>query len=215
MKFGEFIFERKRIKISDKGKRIAVSKMDLEYICDKLGIDYHLLKFISSGSFGNSYRVGDKVLKLTSDKREAKSVNNLIKSGGNDSIVNYYSVNLYKNIYIILMDHITPVIEYYNDENIKEFISDCLTIIYDRFSKISYFTKEDLIKEISSDWEIKDGDRLHIDKIYKLYTDLKDLVKFPDIHIDNLGVDKIGNFILFDFTELLPVNKFNDPNLIQ
>lgn len=216
LKFEDFILEWKREYKKKKSnyftKRISISKIELESICDKLNIDYSLLKFISSGSFGNAYKIGDKVLKITSDKREAKSVNDIIKLGGNDSIVRYYSINIYKNNYIILMDYLNPLEAYIKDDNLKKMIVDCLDIIYDNWNSLSI---EELVEKISDKWVLNKYDFIYIDKVFNLYFNIKDLIRNPDIHIGNIGVDKEGRFLIFDFTELSSfIRKFDDPKIL-
>ena len=59
-------------------KSISLSKIELGDICQKLNIDINKVKFLSSGSYGNVYSFDNKVLKVTTDKREAKMALDLI-----------------------------------------------------------------------------------------------------------------------------------------
>lgn len=65
-------------------------------ICQKLNLNTSDIKYIGSGSYGNAYKVGNKVVKITTHKDEAKSIFDLIKKNiETDNIVKYYSVNIY------------------------------------------------------------------------------------------------------------------------
>lgn len=52
-------------------KTLRISYIHLNEICKLLRLDINNIKFLSSGYYGNAYRIGDKVLKITNDLREA------------------------------------------------------------------------------------------------------------------------------------------------
>ena len=211
--------EYKKIKSNYYTKRIPISKIQLEDICDKLDLSNKDIKFLSSGRYGNAYRIGDKVLKITTDKTEANSISSLISSNiNNDSIVKYYSINRYKLgkefVYVILMDYLKPIMDYISNNGYYNFINLILDIIYDNWNDMSISKfNEHIEKEYSIDRLPKLAKDI-ISKFWKLYNDLKHLKKCPDLHYNNLGIDKNGNIVMFDFTDFRRMKKFDAPNII-
>mgnify|MGYP003563412001 FL=1 len=177
------------------------------------------IKFLSSGKYGNAYKIDDKVLKITSDKTEANSISNLISSNiSNKSIVKYYSINRYKLgsewVYIILMDYLTPIMDYINNSNYYDFTTTICNIIYDNWDEMSILEFNEYIEEIYSLNKLPKLAKNIISKFWKLYNDLKYLKKCPDLHYNNLGIDKNGNIVLFDFTDFKRIKKFDKPDII-
>lgn len=211
--------EYKKTKSNYYTKRIPISKIQLEDICDKLNLHNKNIKFLSSGKYGNAYKIDDKVLKITSDKTEANSISNLISSNiSNESIVKYYSINRYKLgsewVYIILMDYLTPIMDYINNSNYYDFTTTICNIIYDNWDEMSISEFNEYIEEIYSIDKLPKLAKDIISKFWKLYNDLKYLKKCPDLHYNNLGIDKNGNIVLFDFTDFKRINKFDKPDII-
>ena len=214
--------EYKKLKSNYWTKRISISKIQLEDICNKLNISSLKVKFLSSGKYGNAYKIGDKVLKITTDKTEANSISNLISNNiNNKSIVKYYSINQYKlnnqYVYVIVMDYLIPIMDYINKKtniNYNSFLNLLLDIIYEKWSDISKSEFNNLIEEHYSIDKIPKFSKELIDKIWKLYEDLHYLEKCPDLHIGNLGINKNEDIQLFDFNDLKNIRKFNKVNII-
>jgi len=200
-------------------KRININKIELRDICELMNLSFEDLNFLASGSFGNAYKIGDKVLKITTDKAEAQSVSKLL--GKNIKfIVKYYSVKMYKlkneYVYIILMDYVQTItdfiknnIPYKRHESYINFITDIIYIIWDN----NLIKKSDLIEKLKEkEWEInsKLGYFL-IDKFLELSKDMKFKV---DFHIDNIGINK-DRLVLFDFRGLKSPTKFDSPEILK
>ena len=215
--------EYKKLKSNYWTKRISISKIQLEDICNKLNIPSSKIKFLSSGKYGNAYKVGnDKVLKITTDKTEANTISNIIYSNiNNKSIVKYYSINQYKlnnqYVYIIVMDYLTPIMDYIKqktDKDYYDFLNLLLDIIYEKWMNISKSDFIDSIEDYYSIDKLPKFSKELIDKIWKIYSDLKYLEKCPDLHIGNLGINKNNDILLFDFNDLKSIRKFNNLNII-
>ena len=220
-----------------------------------LPLFFDTLKFLASGSLGNAYRVNDdKVLKITTDKKEAYSISKIMNSN-NKSIVKYYSINMYKlknnYVYLILMDYVLPLTEFiknkkYNIERNLNFIDSILDLVYTNWTKMN--TKDDFMKIIKEsnlgfyicpkcegsglDEESKkckkceDGqiflsgkklntfDKNMIDKVWELYQNLKDIIRWPDLHVYNIGI-KNNRLKFFDYTNNMPISKFDTPTIIK
>lgn len=217
MKFIKEWREYKKPKSDYYTKRINISKLELGDICALLNIK-EIPKFISSGRFGNAYKIGDKVLKISTDNREAKSVSTIINSGfDNDSIVKYHSINRYKLkhqfVYIIIMDWVESISEYlkkYKDSNLyKDFISDCCEAIYNNWKEIK---SKDFLREIINNWGWISED-FWIDRFWNLVNNLRE-TNYQDLHLDNLGIKK-GELVLFDYCDTDKVRKFDEPSIIS
>ena len=211
--------EYKKVKSNYYTKRIPISKIQLEDICDKLNLPSKNIKFLSSGKYGNAYKIDNKVLKITTDKTEANSISNLISSNiSNKSIVKYYSINRYKIgnefVYIILMDYLKPIMDNINNNNYYDFITLILDIIYDNWNNISISEFYEYIEEIYSIDKLPKLAKDLISKFWNLYNNLKYLEKCPDLHYNNLGIDKNNNIVIFDFTDFKKIKKFDKPYII-
>ena len=109
-------------------KTIKMSKVELDKICQKLNIKD--IEYISSGSYGDAYSFDDKVMKITTDKREAKFAYDFI--GVDDPhLIKYYNVYRYEKYYVIIMDKVTPLKQYLRSINYKnfEFLKNLIYII--------------------------------------------------------------------------------------
>lgn len=223
--FMEFLIELKEWKyLKPKGtygsKSILISKIELNNICQKINIDPKEMKFISSGSNGNAYSLGDKVLKITTDKREAKMAWDLIKND-NKSIVKYYSVWRYKSkgmFWIIIMDKLEELNEFINNhlKNKQGYIdlSNLATDII--FNKWGNLTKELYLKEIEDEYVLDTPfSKKLISQIWDCYFNLKEMPKL-DFHTYNLGYNKERVLVLFDITPINSrINRFDDIPIIN
>ncbi len=193
-------------------------------ICQKLNLKTDDIEYIASGFYGNAYKVGDKVLKITTHKDEAKSVYNLIKKDINSNgIVKYYSVNMYKlknqYVYVILMDYVLPLRKFltkkygslYKTE--EDLINYMLNIFYNYWRKLD--TKEHFVDLVNQEYQITHKTVVYfIDKMWDLYQGIKFLSSYPDLHIGNIGI-KDNKFIFFDYSRMVDVRKFNAPSIIK
>ena len=55
-------------------------------------MDFNDIEYISSGNYGDAYKINDKVLKITSDVREYVDVKNIIGKN-KPGIVKYFDAN--------------------------------------------------------------------------------------------------------------------------
>jgi hypothetical protein len=198
----------------------------LEDICSILNLPFDKIKFLSSGSFGNAYQIGDKVLKISLDKNEAKSVYDIINSSQKDGIVKYYDISRYKLggdqlVYVILMDYATPLDKYlvkmknWDIPELISYIEDITEIMRENWLDLE--SKEHFIQLISDEYEIPISGFIKdiIDKLWDLYLKIKKHTKsYPDLHPYNVGVKKDGSLVLFDFADLSTVKKFDQPRII-
>lgn len=216
-------FETKKSKSNYFTKRVPVTKLDLGHICDELGLPFDQLKFLSSGAFGNAYKIGDKVLKITSDKREASSVYDLIKTGQKKGVVNYYDILRYKlgreYVFVIVMDYVIPLDKYVNvnfkDSDTIDYLFSLCNVISVNWRKIE--SKNHFYELIEEEYEIPESGfaKMVTDKIWILYNKIKKYTEeYPDIHPYNMGVKSDGSLVLFDFTDLGYVRKFDQPRII-
>lgn len=227
-KFETFINESKESSKKPKSeyftKRIPITKLDLEHICDNLGLPFEKLKFLSAGSFGNAYKVGDKVLKISLDKTEAKSVYDLLQTGQSDAVIKYYDISRYKLgkgfVYVIVMDYATPLVKHITkikDEDITEFLETCVDIFFESWGKIE--SEEDFEERIQQEYSFDDLPKMAVQLVGKLWT-LYDTLKHefkecPDIHIHNIGIKEDGELVMFDYNSLETVRKFDQPRIID
>ena len=200
-------------------KSISLSKIELGDICQKLNIDINKVKFLSSGSYGNAYSFDNKVLKVTTDKREAKMASDLIKNA-NISVVKYYNVFRYQSkglmLWVIIMDRVEGLNDFFNKmkygrgyESLAYLATD---IIFHNWGSLE---KEDYINSIEEEYNLdKPFSKKLVTQIWNCYFNLKDLPKL-DFHNYNLGYNIDGELVLFDATPIKSrVNRFDEPNII-
>lgn len=215
--------ESKKSKSDYFTKRVPVTKLDLAHICEELGLQAEELKFLSSGAYGNAYKIGDKVLKITSDKKEAKSVYDLIQNGQKKGVVNYYDILRYKlgkgYVFVILMDYVTPLDKYANenvkDSDIMDYLFSLCEVIHINWRKIE--SKSHFYELIGEEYEVPESGftKMITDKVWVLYNKIKRYTEdYPDIHPYNMGLKSDGSLVLFDFADLGTVRKFDQPRII-
>jgi hypothetical protein len=201
-------------------KAINVSGIELNDICQKLKIN-EKASFISSGSFGNAYSIGDdRVLKITSDKREAKTAWDLIKAN-NPSIVKYSGVWRYQlrdgMAWVVLMEKVEPLQSYiknnlFRDRYMVELTDDALDLAYFNWNEISH---AEFISEIEKKWILNGSGKKIVNCIWDCYKSLKSF-SILDFHKGNLGFTKDGRLVLFDVSPLnLKVRRFDDVPILN
>lgn len=206
-------------------KRVPITKLDLEHICKNLNLPFEKLKFLSAGSFGNAYKVGDRVLKISTDKSEAKSVYDLLKrkKKQNESVIKYYDILRYRMnksyVYVIVMDYATPLVSYIKrvkDTDLEDFLEFCSDIFFDKWDELE--SEEQFIEMIQKEYDFDSLPKLGVHLVYKfwtLYTNLThEFDSCPDIHIHNLGLKEDGEIVMFDYSSLESVRKFDQPRII-
>jgi hypothetical protein len=200
-------------------KSISLSKIELGDICQKLNIDINKVKFLSSGSYGNAYSFDNKVLKVTTDKREAKMASDLIKNA-NISVVKYYNVFRYQSkglmLWVIIMDRVEVLNDFIDkmkyDQGYKSLVDLATDIIFYNWGSLE---KEEYINGIEEEYNLdKPFSKKLVTQIWNCYFNLKDLPKL-DFHNYNLGYNSDGELVLFDATPIKSrVNRFDEPNII-
>jgi hypothetical protein len=163
--------------------------------CKKLDVEY--VKYISSGSFGDAFEIKqngiDRVLKITTDREEAKIANTL-KGKDLPGIVKFHDVKRIKSKdlkrfenYLIIMDKVDPISNKRTLSQIKSIISK---IVDD-----DLFIIPDEIKNIPNS-KIKSELETIIDSLRKI--GIREEVS--DIQVQNLGIGKNNELILFDLS---------------
>jgi len=208
---------------SNYSKVINISKIELRDLCLKLNLNSNEMKYLGCGSYGNAYRVGDKVLKITEHKDEAKSVYNLIKHNFKiPGIVNYHSVNMFKHkneyLYVIVMDYVQPLNKFLekkfgNYHNQQKIIDYMLDIVWDKWDKLKLYNY--FVKLVGKKYDTDNRTIIYLmEKVWDLYQNLQPyLPKCPDLQTGNIGV-KDDKFIYYDYASCSYVRKYNDPSLI-
>jgi hypothetical protein len=84
-------------------------------IADEYGFDTKKLKYLGSGAFGSAYRIGKKVLKITSDHDEYMNANKLRRKSPTKYLINYYDARQIDQdgwYFALIMDYVKPIPEY-------------------------------------------------------------------------------------------------------
>lgn len=200
-----------------------ITKLEVRDLCIKLNLNPNDIKYLGSGTFGNAYKVGDKVLKITSHKNEAKSVYNLIKNNIKiPGIVNYYSVNMFKHkneyLYVIVMDYVQSLDNYlkkkYNNYNFEKILDYMLDILWKKWDKLKLYKY--FVKLVDREYNTDNKKNIYfMEKIWELYQNLQPyLPQCPDLHTGNIGV-KDNKFIYFDYASCEYVRKYSDPDILK
>lgn len=198
--------------INEEYKALKVTKIILDDVCKKFNLDSSKVKFLSSGSFGSAYSVGDSVLKITSDFREVNDVKPIIGKKIN-GVVKYYRLEKVEgtNYFAILMERVDPLYEWLSDKIksdkdfkiAKEVVNKILDIIYDNWNKVEKF--EEFEKKIKEYW-ILPKNTIYSNLVSKFWSFYKKIYKLSDkpfdAHIYNLGFDKDGDIVMFDYNKL-------------
>jgi hypothetical protein len=164
-------------------------------ICNKLNLKY--VKYVSSGSFGDVFEVSDngieKILKITTDREEAKIANS-IKGKNIPGIIKFYEVKRIRSEelerfenYLILMDKITPITD---EKTISKLNSIISKIVDDEL-----FIIPNAINRLPNS-KLK----LELEIIIKSLRKIGIKEEVSDIQIQNLGLDKNNRLILFDLS---------------
>jgi len=178
-------------------------------IAKKINRDF--INYIDTGSYGSAYRIdGYKVMKITTDEREAFTANRLIGKDTNN-IVEHYEVyqlecsDIEKPTYVIIMEFLITLDEY--SKNIRDFFDYFSAnynfedfFKYNDFStqSIKYF-KNKYFKECDNcilDNQVDEN----VEKLKKIAIDTKRHNIYPvDVHSGNLGFRIVGaDLIYFD-----------------
>jgi hypothetical protein len=156
-------------------------------------------KKLGSGNMGSVYMKNDKIYKLTEDEDEAIVSNGLMKSNVDfKHLPKVYSViklgeNEYgEDRYGIIRKKYTPLV------NVQG-LTDIIDLIKKYQKDIMYYIpnqKNDLPEEV------KENKKL-LNTIHGIINEFSTLNlpehKLLDFHLNNLGVDEVGNIVLFDF----------------
>lgn len=190
-------------------------------VAKKLG--YSKADYIKSGDNGCAYDIGDdKVLKLTTDRNEAKNANKLRQKPITKHIVNYYDVREFKinevesgglensngmthHVYAIVMDKVTPILEKYGytkDTRVWYSIKPCFfnPEYSDQDIREGFFGEEQSGKDMINMFLSQRKSMLNEFKKYHIIT--------KDFHLGNMGVDGEGNIVFFDIGAYSPHRTF-------
>lgn len=201
-----------------------ITKLELRDLCIKLRLNPNDIKYLGSGVFGNAYKVGDKVLKITKHKDEAKSVYDLIKNNIKiPGIVNYYSVNMFKHkreyLYVIVMDYVQSLDNFIKNKfdsykyNLHKFLNFIIDIIWEKWDKLKLY--EYFVKLVAKEYDTENKNIIYfMEKIWDLFINLQPyLPHCPDLHTGNIGV-KNNKFIYYDYARCEYIRKYSDPSIL-
>lgn len=206
-------------------KVIDISKVEIRNLCIKLNLDSNNIKYIGSGAWGNAYKIGDKVLKITEHKDEAKSIYDLVKSNIKiPGVINYYSVNMFRYkkgyLYAIVMDYAQSLKDFLKNKYttigpIIQMIDSMFDIIWNNWDELKLKQYMYFIQLIREEYDIENKTVIYfMNKVWRLYYNLQQhLLKCPDLHSGNIGI-KDNEFIFYDYATLKYVRKFSEPSLI-
>lgn len=174
-------------------------------------INRDVINYIDAGSYGSAYRIdGYKVMKITTDEREAFTANRLIGEN-TENLVRYYevyeleSLKITKPTYVIIMEFLITLFEY--PQNVRDFF-DYFSVKYNQedFFKYNNFIDSEIIKfkdnyfEECSNCLTEKQVFENIEKLKKIAIDTKKYNIYPvDAHSGNFGfriIDK--DLIYFD-----------------
>jgi serine/threonine protein kinase len=156
--------------------------------CHNLNLEF--IRFLGSGDYGNVYEISsNKVIKITSDIDEVICAYNLMNVHA-DYCVNIYDIkSLKNNQFAILMEKVST-------KDVEKAYDDIL-----RFT--NYNTKLHILDLKKAD--IKKLSQESIKMIFDIQNAVKEInnsgynCKYSlDIKGDNIGINKSGNFCLFD-----------------
>lgn len=154
-KFENYISQFQGRDLKDIVEDINITEEQFEAIVEKIAdwyYDNYYITFIGSGAFGTAFRINNvenKVLKVTTDEREAANVSFLVKKSGVKGIVDYYDihrVNVFNNnehittVYSIIMEKLYSISDIESDTFMFLFQKyfknkDGMINLYDEFSK--------------------------------------------------------------------------------
>lgn len=171
-------------------------------IAEDYGFDPEELVYLGSGSYGDAFKIGDKVLKITSDREEYMNANKLRRKPVTKYLVNYYDARQIDDegwYYALLMDYVEPI----KPDKIGIIRSAIVTFEYN-FDK-DYKSREDAKKHIEKNVNIpedfKNKREEYIDIILQIY-DIhkegnKNNISVVDLHPGNIGV-KDNHYVYYD-----------------
>lgn len=190
-------------------------------VAKKLG--YSKADYIKSGDNGCAYDIGDdKVLKLTTDRNEAKNANKLHQKPITKHIVNYYDVREFKinevesgdlesskgmvhHVYTIVMDKIIPI-------KIKYGYTKDIRIWYEikRFFFNTIYSNQDIRNNFfNEEQSTKDVINMFLEQRKSMLTEFRKYhIITNDFHLGNMGVDDEGNIVFFDVGAHSPYKTF-------
>lgn len=162
---------------------VKTLKNVMKELRDEMGLEENI-EYLDSGMWGMAFKVGNKVIKLTSNREEVKVAKSLIGKKI-PYIVNYYKVVPVKGygIWAILMDLIKPLSK--KEKSIFQIFEYCIDW-------------EDVIKEI----EESDYSKSYVKSLWEKYLELengldKSGIPKADMHSENIGWFD-GNLVHFD-----------------
>lgn len=144
---------------------------------------------LGGGAFGSTYEKNGLLYKVTKDEKEVSICNKILKSDKEFiTLPKIYKVRKGKNQYIIVREMLTMLKPTYMAKvsNMREHINE---YIFEN----SQSSKGLLIKFLDEKFIN------FLDKLKEELTEINSFNRFIDIHSGNIGIDKNGNLILFDF----------------
>jgi hypothetical protein len=144
---------------------------------------------LGGGAFGSAYEKDGLLYKVTKDEKEVSICNKILKSNKEFiALPKIFKVRKGKNRYIIVREILTMLKPTYMAKvaNMAEHINEYMF-------ENSQSSKALVIKFLDKKFVN------FLDKLKEELTEIDSFNKFIDIHSENIGINKSGNLILFDF----------------
>lgn len=171
-------------------------------IAEDSGFDPEELIYLGGGAYGDAFKIGDKVLKITSDWEEYMNANKLRRKSATNYLVNYYDARQIDEegwYYALIMDYVEPI-----KRNKAPIIRSAIQNFEYNFDK-DYKSREDAKKDIEKNVKIpkpfEKQREEYINTMLQIYDIHKEGKKFNipivDLHVGNIGI-KDDHYVYYD-----------------
>lgn len=190
-------------------KTIQRGLFDIKFarlISDK--INKEIITHLDDGSYGSAFKIsGYKVMKITTDEKEAYTANMLIGENTNylvkyDAVYEIVGSNINTPSYVLIMEYLLPI----KNNKLKDFLN-CFAFNYEY--QYEFFNQnkfdDDHIEEFIKMYENECEDCIYRFEIFDILEHLKNIAIetkkyniFPvDIHSGNLGFRSVENDLIY------------------
>lgn len=170
--------------------REIVGEENYEKIIDKIAgwyYDNYDITFLGSGTFGSAFRINneeDRVLKITTDKKEAANVSYLVKKNNVKGVAEYYDIHQV-DVYFnnkLLIDVYSIIMERLYSISVEE--ADIFMFLFNNYFKTGN----------NKNFKYKDISKIFIDCSWKEFQELNPnrIDEFVNLHINNICFKKLN-----------------------
>lgn len=171
-------------------------------IAEDCGFNPDELIYLGSGSFGDAFKIGDKVLKITSDFEEYMNANKLRRKPVTKYLVNYYDARQIDKegwYYVLIMDYVEPI-KLNKIPIVKSAIND-FEYYFDKNYKNRKEAEQDIKNNVIIPKTFEKRRKEYIDTMLQIYDIHAEGKKFNvpvlDLHTGNIGV-KDDHYVYYD-----------------